>query len=448
VGRTLELEARHKDGHELPVELSLSAVQLSGRWCAVGIVRDISERKQLEKRAQSQLYLLQALMDAMPNPIYYKDTQLRYLGCNQAFEKLFGASKDQIVGKTIHDIAPEYLADAYHAADLELLARPHLQTYEGTLASTDGVDHNVLFRKAIFKDSEGCIGGIVGVLFDTGELARIQEALLVKDSVLNSAASGIVLTDLEGRVTYANPSCLRMWGFEHEQEVLNKPFLSLLQPREQGAAVLQSTLDTGAWCGDLAARRTDDSEFVVQVSASTVKDKQDKPICLMASLVDVTESRRISGILDRKQKNLEAIFDAAPLGMLLVDEHRRVVRANDTIRQISGKGYPEILNQHPCQALGCAHSETGLPSSNGRSACGMCPLQKLVEAAFESGSPVHGAETRLMFHRDDKETQPWFSVNLEPVNIDGDKHILIALHDITGRKQADEQLLETMEMKS
>ena len=448
VGRTLELDAMHKDGHELPVELSLSAIQQSGRWCAVGIVRDISGRKQLEKLAQSQLHLLQALMDAVPNPIYYKDTQLRYLGCNQAFERLFGASRDRIVGKTVYDIAPKQFADAYHAADLELLARPHLQTYEGKMASADGVHHDVLFRKGIFRDAEGQVGGIVGVLFDTTDLARIQEALLVKDSALNSAASGIVLTDLEGRITYANPSCLKMWGFDHEQEILNQHFLSFLQPSAEAAAAFQSALETGAWCGELPARRRDGSEFVVQVSGSVVKDKQDKPVCMMASLVDVTEGRRINGILDRKQKNLEAIFDAAPLGMLLVNEQRRVARANDTIRQTSGQDYPEILNQHPCQALRCARLETGQPSSDGRPACAMCPLQKLVEAAFESGLPVHGAEARLAFRRDGKELRPWFSINLEPVNIDGHKHILIALHDITGRKQAEEQLLEAMEMKS
>ncbi len=448
VGRTVELDAVHQDGHELPIELSLSAIQQSGRWCAVGIVRDISERKQFEKLAQNQLHLLQALMDAVPNPIYFKDTRLHYLGCNQAFERLFGASKDQIVGKTVHDIAPKLLADAYHAADLELLARPHLQTYEGTLTSADGVDHDVLFRKAIFRDAEGQVGGIVGVLFDATDLARIQEALLVKDSALNSASCGIVMTDLEGRVTYANPSCLKMWGFGHEQEVLNQHFISFLQPPTEAAAAFQSALETGAWYGELPARRKDGSEFVVQVSGSIVRDKQDKPICMMASLVDVTEGRRINGILDRKQKNLEAIFDAAPLGMLLVNERRRVARANDTIRQISGKGYPEILNQHPCQALRCVHSETGQLSCDGHPACDMCPLQKLVEAAFEFGLPVHGAEARLAFRRDGKQVRPWFSINLEPVNIDGDKHILIALHDITDRKQAEEQLLETMEMKS
>jgi len=436
------------DGQERTVLISTSTlVSNHPQIHILAVIQDITQRKVLEKQVQDQLHLLQTLIDAMPNPVYYKDAQLRYLGCNRAFAKLLGATKAQIVGRTIHDVAPKDLADRYHAADMELLTRPGFQTYEGSVASADGTRRDAIFHKATFQNSEGQIGGIVGVVTDTTELARAEQALLVKDSALNSAISGIVLTDLEGKVTYANPACLRMWGFDHEHEVLGKPFMSVLRCEQGGSAAQQSTIETGAWYGELAAQRKDGSEFVVQVSASRVSDKQGKPVCLMASLVDVTESRRLRDILDRKQRNLEAIFDAAPLGMLLVNEQRRVVRANDPVRQISGKEYREILNQHPCQVLACAHAAPEL-QAGGHPACQTCSLANLLDTTFESGSPVHGVEARPALNRDGEHVRPWFSISLEPVNVDGHKHVLIALHDITGRKEAEEQLRETMEMKS
>jgi len=437
------------DGQERTLLISTSIlVSNHPPMHVLAVLQDITQRKELEKRVQDQLHLLQTLVDAMPNPVYYKDAQLRYLGCNKAFEKLLGATEAQIKGRTIHDIAPKDLADRYHAADMELLARPGFQTYEGSVAPADGTRRDVLFRKATFQNAEGNIGGIVGVVVDTTELARAEQALLVRDSALNSAISGIVLTDLEGRVTYTNSSCLRMWGFDHEHEVQGKPFVSLLCCEKEGSAAHQTTLDAGTWHGELAAQKKDGSEFIVQVSANLVRDKQGKPVCLMASLVDITESRRLHDILDRKQKNLEAIFDAAPLGMLLVNEQRRVVRANDTIRQISGKGYREILNQHPCRALACARAARELEVHDHRPACETCSLQKLMEATFGSGSPVHGAETQPVWSRNGEEIRPWFSISLEPVSIDGDRHVLIALHDVTHRKEAEEKLHETMEMKS
>lgn len=448
VGKTLELQARHKDGHEFPVELSLSAVQQAGQWCAVGIVRDISERKELEKRAKCQLQLLQSLMEAIPNPVYYKDTQLRYLGCNEVFAKTCGVPQAEIVGKVVHDIAPKHLADVYHAQDVELLAHPGLQVYQASISTPTGVRDNIIFRKSVFYDTEGHIGGVIGILFDTTELVRTEKALLVKDSALKCAASGIVLIDLDGQVTYVNPSSAKMWGFETEQEVMGRHFLCFLVSKEEATAAYQAALDTGAWRGELMAKRKDGSEFVAQVSAGLVKDEEGKPICVMASILDVTQSRRLNDILDRKQKNLEAIFDAAPQAMLLVNESRRVTRANDTIREMFGKDYPEIVNRHPCRALGCAHALAELPSSGQGPVCQACPLQSMVEAAFESGSPVHGAEIQPALTRDGKDILPWLSVSLESLHIDGDKHILIALHDITGRKEAEQQLRETMDMKS
>lgn len=437
------------DGRERTVLISTSILVANHPQTHVlAVIQDITQHKALEKQVQDQLHLLQTLIDAMPNPVYYKDAQLRYLGCNRAFAKLLGATKAQIVGKTVYDVAPKDLADRYHAADMELLRHPGFQTYEGPVASADGVRRDAVFRKATFQNSEGDLGGIVAVVLDTSELARAEQALLVKGSALNSAISGIVLTDLEGRVTYANPSCLKMWGFDQEQEVLGKSFVFLLHSEEEGSAVQRSALDAGGWYGELRVQRKDGSEFIVQVSASRVRDNQGKPLCLMASLVDVTESRRLRDILDRKQKNLEAIFDAAPLGMLLVNEQRRVARANDTIRQISGKGYREMLNQHPCQALACAHAAPELPVDGHRPACETCSLASLLEATFESGLSVHGIEARPALIHHGEGIRPWFCVNLEPVHIDGDKDVLIALHDITGRKEAEEQLRETMEMKS
>lgn len=276
---------------------------------------------------------------------------------------------------------------------------------------------------------------------------RVQEALLLKDSAVNSAASGIVFLGLDGTPTFVNPSALRMWGYDRESEVLGRPLATFLKSAGEGLAACQSALENGIWNGELLARRRDGSDFVAQVSASVVKDRHAKPICLMVSLVDVTESRRIHEILDRKQKNLEAIFDATPLGMLLVNDRMQVTRANDGIRQMSGKGYPSIINHDPCQALNCVHAAAcadGLPAFR---PCNCCLLRDVVHQALASDKPIRGVETQPALG-DDGKIRPWLSVSAEPVNVDGSKHILIALNDITDRKRAEEELKQTMEMKA
>jgi PAS domain S-box-containing protein len=276
---------------------------------------------------------------------------------------------------------------------------------------------------------------------------RVQEALLLKDSAVDSAASGIVFVGLDGRLTFANPSALRMWGYDEEQQILGNPLAALVKSADEGLAACQSALENGVWNGELVACRNDGSDFVAQVSASVVKDRNAKPICLMVSLVDVTESRRIHEILDRKQKNLEAIFDATPLGMLLVNDRMTVTRANDVIRQMSGKEYAGIIDRDVCRTLNCIHAANFVDSPGVARSCDCCRLRDVVQKALASDTPTRGLEIQPALSDDDK-ARPWLAVSVEPVNIDGGRHVLIAMNDITDRKRAEEELKNTLELKA
>ncbi|MBU1642799.1 EAL domain-containing protein, partial [bacterium] len=81
IGKTLEFTALHKDGHEIPVELSISAVKLKGLWCAVGILRDITQRHQDEIRI-NQLTQMYATLSQCNKAIVHSTTS------NELFEKI------------------------------------------------------------------------------------------------------------------------------------------------------------------------------------------------------------------------------------------------------------------------------------------------------------------------------------------------------------------------
>ena len=68
-------------------------------------------------RARKVCIFCEVLIDAIPMPIYYKDIQGIYRGCNKTFETMFGLSEEDIIGKTVSDIWPKELADIYHKMD-------------------------------------------------------------------------------------------------------------------------------------------------------------------------------------------------------------------------------------------------------------------------------------------------------------------------------------------
>jgi len=119
-------------------------------------------------------------------------------------------------------------------------------------------------------------------------LASQSEELLIKNLAVNTSINGIMLTDLDGKVTWVNPSYLHMWGYETADQVLGSTFADFWLDGEAGR-ILQALPQTGGWHGQLQARRRDGAEFSVELSVSLIRNEENKPVGIMASLVDITE---------------------------------------------------------------------------------------------------------------------------------------------------------------
>jgi PAS domain S-box-containing protein len=139
--------------------------------------RDITVQLNSQAKIKSQVYFLQVLINNIPNPVYYKDTNGCYLGCNNAFLKALGRSMDEIIGKTIYEIEDPITAAEYSARDTDLLKSRNIQQFEAKLRFANNQLHDVLFNKSVFYQDDGTLGGIVGIIIDISELKRIQNEL-------------------------------------------------------------------------------------------------------------------------------------------------------------------------------------------------------------------------------------------------------------------------------
>jgi signal transduction histidine kinase len=168
----------------------------------------------------------------------------------------------------------------------------------------------------------------------------------------------------------------------------------------------------------------------------------------MHNQVNVSKDEQLRKILDQKRKHLEAIFDALPIGMLLVDENLIVRRVNDAIRQIVQKDYFEIVSLRVGNSLRCINSTLSEKGCGHSPTCQLCPMAKAIKNAFKSQQPVRKVEFRPTLKANGEEFTPWFSLCVVPVEIAGQKYTVVAVDDITTRKETEEKLKETMEMKS
>ena len=255
-----------KDGTVFPISLICSPLIENGRVvAAVTAFRDITEQKNMEKDRETLIFKLgiankkleqeiaerkvmeeslresahffQTLMDGIPTPIFYKDIQGVYQGCNSAFEEYLGMHKSKIVGKSVYDISPRKLADTYNEMDMELFRTGGVQVYESAVRNAAGALRDVIFNKATITNADGSLGGLVGVILDITDRKLTEQALLISEERLRQSVSvsnlGIFDHDHLAETIYWSPCQREIYGWSSDKTATLQAFIDCIYPEDR-----------------------------------------------------------------------------------------------------------------------------------------------------------------------------------------------------------------------
>lgn len=147
---------------------------------ATGVVmtfRDVTTQERAFRESRQQQATLMSLINSVPEPVFYKDMQGQYLGCNQAFADLSGRSLRDILGRTAHDLFDADTARALAERDQAALASLSRGASENWITYPDG--RRVLFETMIspFWDDHGLPLGLIGVSRDITQRKAQEEAM-------------------------------------------------------------------------------------------------------------------------------------------------------------------------------------------------------------------------------------------------------------------------------
>jgi len=145
---------------------------IQGNTIAVaGIDLDITEQKQAEKRIVDQLTFTESLLDAVPNPIFVKDSDLRFTAINRAYEEAFGIRREDYIGTLTRDAdyVPREVAEHWEKIDQQLIEEGGFKRDEVVARFADGQDHDVLAMRRTFDLSDGISAGMLGILIDISD---------------------------------------------------------------------------------------------------------------------------------------------------------------------------------------------------------------------------------------------------------------------------------------
>jgi PAS domain S-box-containing protein len=303
VGKTLELQARRKDGREITVALSLSAVQIKSRWHAVGILRDITELRRSEANYKT-------LFTGAAEGILVADSKTKqFRQANSALCRMFGYTEEELKRLGPADIHPKESLD-HVLSDFEAQARgdktlapglPCLRK-DGTLFYAD------ISAAAIVLDGRECN---VGFFVDVTERKRAEEALRESEErwklIFDYAPDAYYLNNLKGKLVDGNKEAEKILGYKKE-ELIGKNFLTLklLSPRQipkAASLLIKNALGKSTGPDEFVLNRKDGSQVTVEIQTYPIKMKDQRIVLGIAR--DITKRKQAEENLQKAMEKLE-----------------------------------------------------------------------------------------------------------------------------------------------
>ncbi len=325
------------------------------RAANLALEQEINERKRVQRELQDQLQFLETLLEAFPNPVFYKDISGKYLGCNRAFELFTGKSAEEIQGRGVYELWRPADSEVYYRKDQELIEQPGVQIYEKVMVNAKGEGRSVIFNKATFRDGSGKIAGIIGVFRDITEQKQAEEKLKVSQlklsTLIESTSDLIVSLDREGRVIAFNSAFLKAFrrfcgGDPH-------PGVCLYDYTPENERSLWKESRRRALNGERCQQEftyvlNADEVFYYQVTFNPII-KDGVVIGTAEFSRDITKKRKTETALRDSEQKLRAIFEAAEnVAFFIVDStdlQTRIIEFSRGAELIFGYKRSEILQR-------------------------------------------------------------------------------------------------------
>jgi PAS domain S-box-containing protein len=287
-------------------------LELEHENCFLSTLLDVTGHKKAEREIKAYRDQLDALLRAIPNPLYAKDRQGRYIFFNQAFLDFFDTSREKLLGKTVHEVWDSENARRYHEEDMTAMVKDTLQIYQRKVADGQGHRQDVVYTQACFHGTDGSVQGLVGTLTDISETKQAEEALRQSEArfraVLEANPDPVVLYDMQGRVLFFNPAFTKVFGWTLEER--KGKTMDVFVPDanwSETEAMISKILAGESLSGDETTRYTKDGRLIpVSISAGLFYDHDGNQAGSVITLRDISEQKHLQEQLQQSQR-LEAI---------------------------------------------------------------------------------------------------------------------------------------------
>ncbi|MGA2387049.1 MAG: PAS domain S-box protein [Candidatus Bathyarchaeia archaeon] len=421
----IEVIGCRKDGSEFPAQLTVSPIKLGGKWNAVGVVKDITQRKREEQKLGEAEQRYHALFNQAPLGILIIDPETTaFVEFNDVAHTQLGYTREEFKKLTIHDITAEEDKDLVRRRMVEIL-RNGGGEFETKHRTKNGNIRNTLINALTIQLAGKTF--VHGVFHDITEMRTMQDELMKSETqyrqLVEHAQEGIWALNDDMTTLFVNPRITQMLGYTQSEMVGKSLFEFVKKGETEEAKKFLAQFKRGVdGAFEYAFPRKDGTYVNTSIAASTITDDNGQLIGTLALVADITERKKMQDALNQEREMLENMAASMDAGLTLIGRDFHVLWANQLLKQVTGG---ELENKL-CYSI--------YDQSN--RICPDCGVRKV----FENGVPVDRHDYNFKFNGRDE----WVELIVTPVK-DKDGKVVAALElavNITERKRLQNKIAD------
>lgn len=275
------------------------------------ISTDITENKKTQDLLLEKENLHHTMFDFFPHAILLIDKDGVILDTNETITEWVTCPPHQIKGMNFHNL-PLFTKEAKKSIKkIFSKGKPakKIPSVEIDVLSKDGEPRRgIIYTSPLLnKQAEGF--GYLVVLSDVTKRKCNEEIMKIKDNAIDSSICPITFIDLKGKMTYANDSFLRMWGYTNNKDVIGKSVTKFWLAKQQSDEIFQSLGDKEQWIGEITGIRKDSTTFQAQLYANIIKNCSAQPVTIMGFYIDNNQDIKTIETPIESEKRFQVVLE-------------------------------------------------------------------------------------------------------------------------------------------
>jgi len=339
IGKITEVIGIRKDGSEFHVELSISTVKVRSGWHAIGIIRDITERKQTEESLRKSTEEIEDLYNHAPCGYHSLDKDGVICRINDTELAWLGYTRDEVIGKIKWpDLITSAGRQIFQEKFTQFKKQGFIHDIEVGIIRKDGTVFTGLINAKAICDLGGNFVMSWATVFDITERKRTDEAAAKAREkfhmLFDSISDAVLIVDMNGRFIHVNSSACTRLGYSYEEMLQMSP--ADIDTPEYAAKVperIKTILEQGKLIFETTHVRKDGVAIPVELNARII-DYDGKP-AVMSVARDITERKRMEAVLHQAKETAElALTEQRQLIAMISHEYRSPLAVIDSASQL------------------------------------------------------------------------------------------------------------------